>query len=48
MLKYSVHYSEEDKEYVGLCNMFPSLSYLDKDPIKALKGIMEVSIYEIR
>lgn len=38
--KYSVKWSEEDQEYVGLCTEFHSLSYLDKSRDKALKGIV--------
>lgn len=36
---YRVMWSEEDKEYVGLCAEFPSLSWLAKSPEAALKGI---------
>ncbi len=36
---YSVRWSEEDQEYVGLCAQFPSLSWLDKDREAALRGI---------
>jgi predicted HicB family RNase H-like nuclease len=36
---YRVIWSAEDEEYVGLCAEFPSLSYLDEDPLKALQGI---------
>ena len=32
-------WSEEDKEYVGLCVEFPSLSWLAASPESALKGI---------
>ncbi|MCP5007458.1 MAG: toxin-antitoxin system HicB family antitoxin [Planctomycetes bacterium] len=39
---YRVTWSEEDKEYVGLCIEFPSLSWLAKTPETALKGIREV------
>jgi len=38
---YRVTWSEEDKEYVGLCIEFPSLSWLAKSPEMALKGIRE-------
>jgi predicted HicB family RNase H-like nuclease len=38
---YRVTWSEEDKEYIGLCIEFPSLSWLDKTPETALKGIRE-------
>jgi predicted HicB family RNase H-like nuclease len=36
---YRVTWSEEDKEHVGLCAEFPSLSWLEKTPEKALQGI---------
>ena len=39
---YRVTWSEDDQEYVGLCSEFPSLSWLDKDPESALKGIREI------
>jgi predicted HicB family RNase H-like nuclease len=38
---YRVTWSEEDKEYIGLCIEFPSLSWLAKTPETALKGIRE-------
>jgi predicted HicB family RNase H-like nuclease len=39
---YRVTWSEDDQEYVGLCSEFPSLSWLDKEPESALKGIREI------
>lgn len=36
---YSVSWSEEDQEYVGLCAEFPSLSWLAPTPEDALAGI---------
>ena len=39
---YRVTWSEDDKEYVGLCAEFPSLSWLDKTPEKALAGIRKL------
>ncbi|MBU2513640.1 type II toxin-antitoxin system HicB family antitoxin [bacterium] len=39
---YRVTWSEDDKEYVGLCTEFPSLSWLAKTPESALKGIRNV------
>ncbi len=39
---YRVTWSEEDKEYIGLCIEFPSLSWLAKTPETALKGIRKV------
>ncbi len=38
---YRVIWSEDDREYVGLCTEFPSLSWLGKTPEAALKGIRE-------
>lgn len=39
---YRITWSQEDKEHVGLCAEFPSLSYLDKNIDKALKGITKL------
>lgn len=39
---YRVTWSEEDQEHVGLCVEFPSLSWLEKTPEKALKGIRDL------
>jgi len=39
---YRVTWSEEDKEYVGLCVEFPSLSWLAPLPEEALLGIRQV------
>jgi predicted HicB family RNase H-like nuclease len=39
---YRVTWSEDDKEYVGLCAEFPSLSWLAKTPEAALRGIRKV------
>jgi predicted HicB family RNase H-like nuclease len=39
---YRVTWSEEDQEYVGLCAEFPSLSWLEKSPEKALSGIRKL------
>lgn len=39
---YRISWSEEDKEYVGLCIEFPSLSWLAESPESALEGIREV------
>ena len=38
-MNYKVIWSEEDKEFVGTCDKFPSLSYLAKTEEEALKGI---------
>ena len=39
---YRVTWSEEDKEYVGLCAEFPSLSWLASAPEAALLGVRSV------
>ena len=39
---YRVTWSEEDREYVGLCAEFPSLSWLASSPEAALQGIRRV------
>lgn len=39
---YRVTWSEEDREHVGLCAEFPGLSWLDRDPEKALAGIRRI------
>ena len=39
---YRVTWSEEDGEQVGLCAEFPSLSWLNKNPEKALAGIRKL------
>jgi predicted HicB family RNase H-like nuclease len=39
---YRVTWSEEDKEYIGLCAEFPGLSWLARTPEGALKGIRKV------
>jgi predicted HicB family RNase H-like nuclease len=39
---YRVIWSEEDKEHVGLCAEFPSLSWLAAKPEDALHGIRQV------
>ena len=39
---YRVTWSEEDKEYVGLCAEFPSLSWLADTQQAALRGINDV------
>ncbi len=39
---YRVTWSEEDREHVGLCAEFPSLSWLASSPEAALRGIRKV------
>lgn len=38
-LSFSVIWSEEDSEFVGLCSKFPSLSFLAKTSGEAMAGI---------
>jgi predicted HicB family RNase H-like nuclease len=39
---YRVTWSEEDQEHIGLCAEFPSLSWLEKTPERALVGIRKL------
>ena len=39
---YRITWSDEDKEYVGLCIEFPSLSWLAQTPEGALQGIRKI------
>lgn len=39
---YRIIWSQEDNEYVGLCNEFPSLSWLASTPEEALAGIRNI------
>ncbi|MGC8494076.1 MAG: type II toxin-antitoxin system HicB family antitoxin [Syntrophobacteraceae bacterium] len=39
---YRVMWSDEDKEHLGLCAEFPSLSWLARTPEAALRGIRKV------
>ena len=39
---YSVIWSKEDNEYVGLCAEFPGLSWLAQTQEEALQGIKDV------
>ena len=41
---YRVTWSDEDKEYVGLCAEFPSLSWLADTQEEALRGINNVVV----
>jgi len=36
---YRVEWSPEDREYIGLCSEFPSLSWLAETPEEAFSGI---------
>lgn len=39
---YRITWSDDDKEFVGLCAEFPSLSWLAKSQDAAFKGIREL------
>lgn len=41
---YRITWSDEDKEYVGLCAEFPSLSWLADTQEEALRGINNVVV----
>jgi hypothetical protein len=42
-LTFEVRWSEEDREYVGLCKELPGLSWLAKRKKAALRGIRRVA-----
>lgn len=39
---YRIIWSEEDKEFIGLCVEFPSLSWLADNQLAALQGIVNL------
>jgi predicted HicB family RNase H-like nuclease len=39
---YRVNWSEDDREYAGLCAEFPSLSWMAESPEAALQGIRKL------
>jgi predicted HicB family RNase H-like nuclease len=41
---YRVTWAKEDQEFVATCAEFPSLSWLDRSPEKALAGIRKVVV----
>jgi hypothetical protein len=45
---YQVIWSDEDKEHVGLCSEFPSLSWLARSPEEALAGIRRLVSRAVR
>jgi predicted RNase H-like HicB family nuclease len=45
---YRVTWSDEDQDYVGLCNELPSLSHLASSPEVALRGIRKLVVVVIR
>ena len=40
--RYTVYWSDDDQEWVGRCDAFPSLSWLAPDPVGALAGIRKL------
>lgn len=40
--RYTVEWSEEDQEFVATCDWFPSMSWLDRDCVAALKGLTDM------
>jgi hypothetical protein len=42
-VNFKISWSDEDQEWVGTCDEYPSLSWLDADWQKALDGISELS-----
>ena len=40
--RYTVHWSEDDEEWVGRCDAFPSLSWLAPGRDEALAGIRDL------
>lgn len=40
--RYTVYWSDDDDEWVGRCDAFPSLSWLAPDPDGALHGIRQL------
>jgi predicted RNase H-like HicB family nuclease len=41
---YRIIWSQEDSEYIGLCNEFPSISWLAATPEDALAGIRNIVV----
>jgi len=39
---YQIIWSEKSLKYVAYCLEQPSLSYVDSDPVEALKGVIKV------
>lgn len=42
-MNFNVAWSEEDQAWVGTCDEYPSLSWLDPDGSKAMDGIVELA-----
>jgi HicB family len=45
---YRVSWSAEDGEHVATCAEFPSLSWLEEDPIEAMRGIRALVVEAVR
>jgi hypothetical protein len=45
--RYSIHFSDEDQEWVATTSEFPSLSWLEESPVDALAGLVKL-VAEIR
>lgn len=39
---YRVTWSDPDNEFIGTCDEYPSLSWLDADPVETAVGICRV------
>lgn len=39
---YKTIWSEEDQEYIGICEEFPSLSFLDPEQTEAFIGVIDL------
>lgn len=42
MNEYTVKWSAEDGDWVGLCDRYPDFSFTAADPLEALRGILEL------
>lgn len=47
MNEYNLKWSAEDREYVATCSDYPSLSYLDPNPLNAMKGLLDIIMQHI-
>jgi hypothetical protein len=45
---FQVKYSDEDKEFVGTCDEFPSISWLDANELNALSGIFALVLLTVK
>lgn len=42
-MNFHVAWSDEDQQWVGTCDEYPSLSWLDRDSSGAMDGIVELA-----